>query len=57
MLISYLIGAVLGCLQVMIWPIRRLEMKGRPILTYAAAAVLGALIYGNVLWMLANLLA
>lgn len=57
MLVWYLVGAVLGCLQVALWPVRRLERLGRPALTYAAAALLGALIYGNVLWMLAWLLS
>ncbi|MDX0469933.1 hypothetical protein [Sinorhizobium meliloti] len=54
-MIWFVSGAGLGVLQMAVSLIRRPTTLEHPIQGFAATAVLGALIYGTILWMLANL--
>lgn len=53
-LIWFVSGAGLGVLQMAVSWLRRPTTMEHPFQGFAAAAVLGALIYGTILWMLAN---
>lgn len=54
-MIWFVSGAGLGVLQMAASYIRRPFTMDYPIQGFAAAAFLGAVVYGTILWMLANL--
>ncbi|MDE3811574.1 hypothetical protein I7I49_14955 [Sinorhizobium meliloti] len=53
-MVWYVSGAGLGVLQMAVSLFRRPSTMDYPIQGFAVAALLGALIYGTILWMLAN---
>jgi len=55
-MIWFAIGGVLGMAQLGVSLIRRPTTMGHPIQGFVAAAILGALIYGGILWLLTRLL-
>ncbi|WP_157813645.1 hypothetical protein [Sinorhizobium meliloti] len=53
-MIWFVCGAGLGVLQMAASFVRRPFPMNHPIQGFAASALLGALIYGTILWMLVN---